>query len=221
MGKAKLPLLWRNSTARIQMARMRLSSGFPYEISLTRSISCSSACSFSGRSKRITAAISPFTSIDQPPSASTASNLVAIEHPLQLQKIPLTEYSVRVYIPSMVWDVEYTDEFGQWWAELSQDEQESVAASVRLLEERGPTLGFPNSSGIHGSKHGHMRELRTQHDGHPLRTLYAFDPRRSAILLVGGDKTGDERWYETHVPIADRLYDEHLEQLRKEGLING
>ena len=121
----------------------------------------------------------------------------------------------------MAWDVEYTDEFGQWWAELSQDEQESVAASVRLLEDRGPTLGFPPSSGIHGSKHGHMRELRTQHDGHPLRTLYAFDPRRSAILLVGGDKTGDERWYETHVPIADRLYDEHLEQLRKEGLING
>ena len=121
----------------------------------------------------------------------------------------------------MVWDVEYTDEFGQWWAELSQDEQESVAALVRLLEERRPTLGFPHSSGIHGSKHGHMRELRTQHDGHPLRTLYAFDPRRSAILLVGGDKTGDERWYETHVPIADRLYDEHLEQLRKEGLING
>lgn len=128
---------------------------------------------------------------------------------------------MRVYILSMAWDVEYTDEFGQWWAELSQDEQESVAASVRLLEERGPTLGFPHSSGIHGSKHGHMRELRTQHDGHPLRTLYAFDPRRSAILLVGGDKTGDERWYETHVPIADRLYDEHLEQLRKEGLING
>ena len=128
---------------------------------------------------------------------------------------------MRVYILSMAWDVEYTDEFGQWWAELSQDEHESVAASVRLLEERGPTLGFPHSSGIHGSKHGHMRELRTQHDGHPLRTLYAFDPRRSAILLVGGDKTGDERWYETHVPIADRLYDEHLEQLRKEGLING
>ena len=57
----------------------------------------------------------------------------------------------------------------------------------------------------------------TQKFGH----AHAFDPRRSAILLVGGDKTGDERWYETHVPIADRLYDEHLEQLRKEGLING
>ena len=121
----------------------------------------------------------------------------------------------------MSWNVEYTDEFGDWWSGLSEDEQESLAASVRLLEERGPALGFPHSSGINGSKHGHMRELKTQHDGHPLRTLYAFDPRRSAILLIGGDKTGDKRWYETHVPIADRLYDEHLEQLKNEGLING
>ena len=121
----------------------------------------------------------------------------------------------------MTWEVEYTDEFGDWWGSLSEDEQESLAASVRLLEERGPTLGFPHSSGINGSRHGHMRELRTQHDGHPLRTLYAFDPRRSAILLIGGDKTGDNRWYDTNVPVADRLYDEHLEQLRKEGLING
>ena len=66
-----------------------------------------------------------------------------------------------------------------------------------------------------------MRELRTQHDGKPFRTLYAFDPRRSAILLIGGDKTGDGRWYDVHVPIADGLYDKHLEQLQKEGLING
>jgi hypothetical protein len=116
-----------------------------------------------------------------------------------------------------MWDVEYTDEFEDWWSGLSEDEQVSLAASVQLLEERGPSLGFPHSSGINGSKHGHMRELRTQH---PLRTLYAFDPRRAAILLIGGDKTGDDRWYTTHVPIADHLYDEHLEQLRKEGLIH-
>ena len=66
-----------------------------------------------------------------------------------------------------------------------------------------------------------MRELRTQHQGRPYRTLYAFDPRRMAILLIGGDKTGDDRWYETKVPVAERLYDEHLQQLRKEGLLNG
>lgn len=66
-----------------------------------------------------------------------------------------------------------------------------------------------------------MRELRTQHNGKPYRTLYAFDPRRNAILLIGGNKTGDNRWYETHIVIADRVYDEHLQQLLKEGLIDG
>jgi hypothetical protein len=121
----------------------------------------------------------------------------------------------------MRWEVEYTDEFETWWLSLSESEQESLAASVQLLEARGPSLGFPHSSGINGSKHGRMRELRTQHDGRPLRTLYAFDPRRSAILLIGGDKTGGDRWYEIHVPLADQLYDAHLDQLRKEGLIDG
>jgi hypothetical protein len=121
----------------------------------------------------------------------------------------------------MLWSVEYTDEFGEWWAGLSEAEQESLDVSVRLLEERGPQLGFPHSSGINGSKHGHMRELRTQHEGRPYRTLYAFDSRRSAILLIGGDKTGDDRWYDTFVPVADGLYDEHLEQLRREGIIDG
>lgn len=119
------------------------------------------------------------------------------------------------------WDVEFTDEFGRWWESLSEGEQESVAASVGLLEDCGPMLGYPHSSGVRASRHGHMRGLRTQHDGRPLRTLYAFDPRRAAILLLGGDKTGADRWYEINVPVADRLYDEHLAQLRREGLLDG
>jgi hypothetical protein len=117
----------------------------------------------------------------------------------------------------MTWDVEYTDEFGDWWHSLTEAEQESLAASVQLLEQRGPSLGHPHSSGINGSKHSHMRELRTQHAGRPYRTLYAFDPRRMAILLIGGDKTGDNRWYEVNVPIADTLYEQHLKQLKLEG----
>jgi hypothetical protein len=116
----------------------------------------------------------------------------------------------------MSWEVEYTDEFGQWWAKLSEAEQESVAASVGLLERLGPRLPFPHSSGIARSKHGHMRELRIQHDGRPYRVLYAFDPRRVAILLIGGDKTGNDRWYEEFVPVADRLYDEHVKALKRE-----
>lgn len=121
----------------------------------------------------------------------------------------------------MGWDVEFTDEFEAWWAGLQAEEQESVAAHVELLERRGPQLPYPFSSGIESSRHGHLRELRIQHQGRPYRVLYAFDPRRSAILLVGGDKTGDDRWYEVFVPIADRLYDEHLAQLKKEGLTDG
>lgn len=122
---------------------------------------------------------------------------------------------------SSKWGVEYTDELGEWWSDLTEAEQESIDSSVRLLEEKGPNLGFPHTSGIEGSKHTHMRELRVQHEGRPYRILYAFDPRRCAILLLGGDKTGDDRWYDVHVPIADKLYDTHIETLRKEGQING
>jgi hypothetical protein len=64
-----------------------------------------------------------------------------------------------------------------------------------------------------------MRELRVQHTGDPYRILYAFDPCRAAILLIGGNKAGDNNWYERFVPIADKLYDKHLETLKKEGAL--
>jgi len=115
--------------------------------------------------------------------------------------------------------VEYTDEFGAWWEMLADEEQQSVAAVVGILEDEGPRLGYPYCSAISSSRHGHMRELRIQHQGRPLRVLYAFDPRRTAILLLGGDKTGKGRWYEEFVPLADRLYDVHLAALKREGLI--
>ncbi len=76
-----------------------------------------------------------------------------------------------------------------------------------MLQIDGPTLRHPYSSNIKQSKHAHMRELRVQHAGRPYRVLYAFDPRRAAILLLGGDKTGDNRWYAVNVPKADALYD--------------
>lgn len=115
------------------------------------------------------------------------------------------------------WDVEYTDEFEVWWTGLDEAEQDDIAATVGLLEEKGPSLPFPFSSGIEQSRHSHMRELRIQHAGDPYRVLYAFDPRRAAILLIGGNKTGDDRWYDKMIPIADRLYDDHLTELSKAG----
>ena len=116
----------------------------------------------------------------------------------------------------MAWEVEFTDEFHQWWRSLSEDQQDDVAYSVSLLAELGPTLGFPHSSKVAISRHARMRELRTQSGGRPLRTLYIFDTSRTAILLIGGDKTGNDRWYEQFVPVADRIYQQYLDELRSE-----
>ena len=116
----------------------------------------------------------------------------------------------------MSWDVEYTDEFGAWWNGLTEEEQVQVDAKVGLLIQHGPQLGDPHTSGIESSRHGRMRELKVQCGGRPIRVFYAFDPRRTVILLIGGDKTGDNRFYEKMVPAADALYDEHLAQLERE-----
>jgi hypothetical protein len=119
----------------------------------------------------------------------------------------------------MSWSVENTDEFAEWYKGLSEAEQDDLTASVLLLMEQGPRLPFPYSSGINGSRHAHMRELRVQSGGRPLRVFYAFDPRTTAILLIGGDKTGKDRFYERMIPIADALYDVYLAELTREGLI--
>ena len=118
-----------------------------------------------------------------------------------------------------VWEVEYTEQFEEWWDGLTPAEQDSVDRGVVLLGREGPTLGYPHSSGIISSRHSNMRELRAQSGGRPLRVFYAFDPRRTAILLLGGDKTGNDRFYPSFVRRADELYDQHLADLRREGLI--
>ncbi len=109
--------------------------------------------------------------------------------------------------------VEVSDEFRDWYEPLTEAEQDSIGRVVGLLEERGPALPFPFSSAIQGSSLSHMRELRIQHEGRPYRVLYAFDPKRAAYLLLGGDKTGDGRWYERNVPKAERIYAAHIEEL--------
>jgi hypothetical protein len=113
------------------------------------------------------------------------------------------------------WEVEFTDEFGQWWDTLTEEAQEVVNAKVLMLEARGPSLGYPHSSAIKGSRYP-LRELRVQHQGAPLRVVYIFNPRRTALLLVGGDKTGDDRWYEKFVPLAEKLYAAYLETMELE-----
>ncbi|MFO7628615.1 MAG: type II toxin-antitoxin system RelE/ParE family toxin [Prochlorococcaceae cyanobacterium] len=114
-----------------------------------------------------------------------------------------------------MWGVCQTAVFESWWDELSEQEQDDVTAIVELLQEMGPQLPFPYSSGVERSRHSHMRELRIQSHGDPLRVFYAFDPNRSAILLIGGNKTGkDKRFYNTMIPKAAALYDEHIKTLQ-------
>ena len=106
----------------------------------------------------------------------------------------------------MAWEVEFTDEFRDWWNSLSEEQQDDVAHSVRHLMEFGPALGFPHSSKVGSSRYAQMRELRTQSAGRPLRTLYAFNPLRSAILLIGGEKTGDDRGRTWNVVPSPRIF---------------
>ena len=116
----------------------------------------------------------------------------------------------------MAWEVEYTDQFGEWWDDLSEAEQDSVTAAVNVLERRGPALGRPLVDTIKQSRHANMKELIPPASN--LRVLFAFDPRRTAILLIGGDKSGDwNAWYDRAVPVADDLFDEHLRELESEG----
>jgi hypothetical protein len=111
------------------------------------------------------------------------------------------------------YEVEFTDEFELWWRSLTVEEQDSVEFSVGLLEEYGVHLKRPHADTIHGSKFTNMRELRCQHEGRPYRVLFAFDPRRTAMLLIGGDKTGNPNWYEQFVPKADKIYAQHLKEI--------
>jgi hypothetical protein len=117
------------------------------------------------------------------------------------------------------YEVNITDEFESWWHGLTGAQQEDITARVELLKSHGPSLGRPVVDRITSSSFHNMKELRCSSDG-TLRVLFAFDPRRQAILLLGGDKTGNwDAWYHEAVPEADRLYAVYLEDLQQEGLI--
>jgi hypothetical protein len=117
------------------------------------------------------------------------------------------------------WNIEITDEYLKWFAGLDEGQQDALRADIEILEQIGPFLGRPYADSTKGSKHSNMKELRTIHARRHLRTFFAFDPRRTAILLIGGDKTGVKSFYEKMIPEADRLFDLYLREIRKEGLI--
>jgi hypothetical protein len=114
------------------------------------------------------------------------------------------------------WEVETTDQFNSWYGDLSDDDSAAIDAAVERLIDAGPALGRPTVDTLTGSTRSNLKELRAEGT---LRVLFAFDPRRTAILLIGGDKRGVADWYVRMIPVAESLYAEHLVALRKEGLI--
>lgn len=116
-----------------------------------------------------------------------------------------------------MWKVAFTAEFEDWIDTLTKEQQADVQASLDLLELEGPQLSRPHADTLSGSRHNNMKELRTQSSGKPLRSFFAFDPTRTAIVLLGGDKSGDKKFYERMIRKADDLYDLHLANLNKKG----
>lgn len=116
----------------------------------------------------------------------------------------------------MGWEVVTTEAFAEWWADLTPVQRAALTARLDLLRERGPALGRPVVDRIEGSRHQNMKELRASKGG-ALRVLFAFDPTRRAVLLIGGDKTGRwNQWYAETIPVADDLFDAYLADLEEQ-----
>jgi hypothetical protein len=116
----------------------------------------------------------------------------------------------------MEWDGQFDEAFVAWFEALPEALQDEILAHVLLLRQRGPHLGRPYVDTLEGSEFTYMKELRVQFRGDPWRVLFGFDPNRAAILLVGGNKRGDKRWYKKHLAIAEERFREHLPRLEQE-----
>ncbi len=115
----------------------------------------------------------------------------------------------------MPFTVNTSDEFGSWFSPLEEALQDDILFVVRLLQEHGPQLRRPYADTLEGTSLSNLKELRVQHRGEPYRILFAFDPKREALLLIGGNKGGDKRWYKRMIPSAEAIFERHLETLEK------
>ncbi|MDA3134244.1 type II toxin-antitoxin system RelE/ParE family toxin [Atlantibacter subterranea] len=116
-----------------------------------------------------------------------------------------------------MWEVITTDVFDEWLFAQHESLREDVLAAMHILEEFGPHLGRPYADTLHGSIFPNLKELRIQHDGNPIRAFFAFDPRRRAVVLCAGDKTGvnEKRFYKEMIRLAESEYRRYLVQEEK------
>ncbi len=120
----------------------------------------------------------------------------------------------RCYYIGM-WRIDRTDEVAAWIAELDNDAKEAIYKNLLILKDIGPSLGRPYVDAIKASKHKNMKELRVNNKKRVFRIFFVFDPKRNAILLIGGDKRGDKRFYQRMIPIAEKLYDRYLQEMQE------
>ena len=115
------------------------------------------------------------------------------------------------------WTIQIVEEVQKWLDSLDHDTRVGVLAAIVVLGEDGPSLGRPLVDTVNGSRYANMKELRPPSSGRQtIRVLFAFDPDRAAILLVGGDKTNNwNKWYRRNVPLADRRFERHLRDLER------
>ena len=115
-----------------------------------------------------------------------------------------------------MWTILNRPLFVDWFKTLDSKDKVNVRASIGLLQERGPTLPRPYADTLEGSKISNLKELRVQSSGKPIRVFFAFDPERQCVVLCGGDKTGDKRFYKKMIPIAESEFEDHLKELDNE-----
>lgn len=110
-----------------------------------------------------------------------------------------------------MWQVIFTDAFDAWFQGLDDEEQDSILHYLNVLKNKGSQLGRPYVDTLKGASLSNLKELRVQHQGKPYRLLFVFDPIRQAVMLCGGDKTGDKRFYQKMIPLAEEIYKQYLQ----------
>lgn len=115
----------------------------------------------------------------------------------------------------MPYVVVYLNEFAIWLSDQDEDRRLRIIAHLDLLQQRGPLLSRPYAETLKGSRIAKLKELRVQHKSEPIRILFAFDSKQQAVVILGGSKQASKRWYDTYIPIAEKIYQDYLEEQRK------
>lgn len=115
-----------------------------------------------------------------------------------------------------MWTILFRQRFLLWFRQQPEDLREAIYASLNLLKDYGPRLARPYADTLEGTHLPNLKELRTQYKGKPIRTFFAFDPIRRAIVLCAGDKSGDKRFYEKLIPVAEKEFKNHIQEMENE-----